>query len=370
MPFTPRDRAPSIISNLVPSPYRLVVESEPQTDLGYFADFYRDDVLIQKFELYPYIVVGPGPHRPADERRVQLELGRRADDLVRDPPRERIGVMLGLRDYDIDGKTPAPTLVLAFSFGIYREMTSRSSLQFPKRVLLEAEVLGASAFVKTSTRMGPPLRAITLAMRPDVLPLFFTELAGHFTQTGSWDSASVEQVQETARRYYNVDRDIRSEAISPAGDGAAKLDAAAEREIRRVVARAVMQPVRSWRFAQSVQRAYGYRCTACDVQLELVEAAHIDPVENLDSSDDVSNGLALCALHHKAYDQGLLEIHADGAITIVSSKLEDLSASLRDGGIDAFRKALRPRIRLPEDSKHWPRSEHFERRAKFRRSNA
>lgn len=365
MPFTPRDRVPAIIAGLLPPPYRLIVADDLQEDLGYFAEFYHADQLIERFELYPYIVVGPGPHRPPDERRVQLELQRRADNIVRDPPRGRIGVMLGLRDRDIDGDTPTSPLVVAFSFGIYREMTSRSSLQFPKRILLEAEVLGASAFAKTSTRMGPPLRAITLAMQPDVLPLFFTELAGHFTQTGSWDSAAVEQVQETARRYYNVDREIQSEAILPAQT--APIGAPAERELRRVVARAVMQPIRYWRFAQSVQRAYGYRCTACDIQLELVEAAHIDPVENLDSSDDVSNGLALCALHHKAYDQGLLEIKADGAIRIVQSKLEDLAASLRDGGIERFRAALRSRIRLPEDSKHWPRSEHFERRVKFRR---
>lgn len=369
MPFTPRELVPGIIASLLPLPYRLDVDSTSQADLGYFADFYRDDELIQKFELYPYIVVGPGPHRPLDERRVQLELGRRADNISRDPPRDRIGVMLGLRNCDIDGQTPAPMLMIAFAFGIYREMTSRSSLQFPKRILLEAEVLGASASAKTSTRMGPPLRAITLAMKPEVLPLFFAELSAHFTQTGSWDSEAIDQIQETARRYYNVNAEIRNEAIQPIG-GVAGDAGPAEKEIRRVVARAVMQPVRHWRFAQSVQRAYGYRCAACDVQLELVEAAHIDPVENLDSSDDISNGLALCALHHKAYDQGLLEISADGSIRITQSKLDDLSASLRDGGIEAFRLALRSRIRLPEDSQHWPRSEHFERRAKFRRSSA
>ena len=63
---------------------------------------------------------------------------------------------------------------------------------------------------------------------------------------------------------------------------------------------------RNPRFRQAVLEAYSYRCAMCGIQLGLVDAAHIVPHAHLQGHDVVSNGLALCSLHHRSFDTGLL----------------------------------------------------------------
>lgn len=70
------------------------------------------------------------------------------------------------------------------------------------------------------------------------------------------------------------------------------------------------------RFRPAVIRAYEYRCAICgydiriDDQLIGLEAAHIRWHAN-GGPDEVPNGLALCMLHHKAFDQGGISLSDD-----------------------------------------------------------
>lgn len=62
-------------------------------------------------------------------------------------------------------------------------------------------------------------------------------------------------------------------------------------------------------FRRRVVRAYEYHCAVCELNIPaLIDAAHITPDADGSSSTDVSNGLALCKLHHAAYDGNLLGI--------------------------------------------------------------
>lgn len=71
-------------------------------------------------------------------------------------------------------------------------------------------------------------------------------------------------------------------------------------------------------FRTQVLQAYQYRCAICGFDLQLgmsgtpigVEAAHIK-WKQARGPDDVSNGIALCALHHKMFDKGALHITED-----------------------------------------------------------
>ena len=70
-------------------------------------------------------------------------------------------------------------------------------------------------------------------------------------------------------------------------------------------------------FRQEVLRAYEYRCCVCGFDLRVghmpagLEAAHIQ-WHNVGGPDEVSNGLALCSLHHKLFDLGAFTVeHAD-----------------------------------------------------------
>ncbi len=73
---------------------------------------------------------------------------------------------------------------------------------------------------------------------------------------------------------------------------------------------------RSRVFGRRVKEAYAGRCAVCgsnrvDSQgIAEVDAAHIFPV-NLDGSDDLRNGMALCKLHHWAFDGGLYYVDTD-----------------------------------------------------------
>jgi putative restriction endonuclease len=73
------------------------------------------------------------------------------------------------------------------------------------------------------------------------------------------------------------------------------------------------KPRRDSRFREEVLRVYGYRCVICGFDLRLdnaplaVDAAHIR-WHQAHGPNVVSNGLALCALHHKLFDRGAFSL--------------------------------------------------------------
>ena len=76
----------------------------------------------------------------------------------------------------------------------------------------------------------------------------------------------------------------------------------------------------------------------CGVQLGLLDAAHVIPVEHPDGTDEACNGVALCALHHRAYDRGLVSFDEKYRIRFSKTRVEDLKAGGYHGGAEAFRK--------------------------------
>jgi putative restriction endonuclease len=85
----------------------------------------------------------------------------------------------------------------------------------------------------------------------------------------------------------------------------------------------------------------------CGIQLKLVEAAHIIPVNHERSTDETCNGLALCVLHHKAYDQALITVKDDYSILLNQFQIVELKQSKLDEGLSGFSQSLRPLILLP-----------------------
>ena len=77
----------------------------------------------------------------------------------------------------------------------------------------------------------------------------------------------------------------------------------------------------SWKFCRDVLRAYQYRCAVCsfDVRLEDslvgVEACHIK-WQNHNGPNDINNGLALCSLHQRLFDRGVLTLSTDYEVLI------------------------------------------------------
>ncbi len=112
----------------------------------------------------------------------------------------------------------------------------------------------------------------------------------------------------------------------------------------------VVQVVRAYRdakFRPAVLQAYRYKCAVCQCDLKLVEAAHIVPVSHPKSTDEVTNGLALCRLHHGAFDNALLGVQSDYSVVInprMARRLRDISLA---SALEEFRSRLPQKIHLP-----------------------
>ncbi len=135
---------------------------------------------------------------------------------------------------------------------------------------------------------------------------------------------------------------------------------------RQIVVRTVATRFRSSTFRNRVLSAYEHFCAACEIQLDLLEAAHIIPVESPESNDHTSNGLALCHIHHEAYDRGLLRIDERFRISLNDKKINRLKQDHKLSGLDRLVEDLRQEIRLPSNTAHYPRPEYLKRGMELR----
>lgn len=91
--------------------------------------------------------------------------------------------------------------------------------------------------------------------------------------------------------------------------GEAAHDSVVERAYRESI---VKQRMHQPRFRAQVLFAYKERCAICGLpEPLLLDAAHIRGDKDPDGQPIVPNGLALCSIHHRAYDRKLLGIDGD-----------------------------------------------------------
>ena len=107
-------------------------------------------------------------------------------------------------------------------------------------------------------------------------------------------------------------------------------------------------------FRNRILTAYKQKCAMCGIQLRLIEAAHIVPVSYDTSTDETQNGMSLCSLHHKAYDNGLITIKPDYTIIENDKIISDFKQHDLIGGLETFRENLRNIIHLPPDERDRP----------------
>ena len=132
---------------------------------------------------------------------------------------------------------------------------------------------------------------------------------------------------------------------------------------RREIIATIKRKYREADFRYRVLTAYRNRCAMCGVQLDLVEAAHILPVAADGSTDETSNGIALCSLHHDAFDKCLVAFDDRYKVEVSVSALADLGARQLEEGKKEFTNALKPAILLPADKRDYPNLRYV-RRAK------
>jgi putative restriction endonuclease len=116
-------------------------------------------------------------------------------------------------------------------------------------------------------------------------------------------------------------------------------------DLRDYALREVRLRLHQQRFRRDVLRAYRQRCTICSLrEAALVQAAHIVEDGEPEGVAAVVNGLALCAIHHLAYDRNLLGIDPDGVVHIAKRLLNDRDGPMLREGLQGFHGAA---IQLP-----------------------
>jgi len=130
-------------------------------------------------------------------------------------------------------------------------------------------------------------------------------------------------------------------------------------EERRHVIREVEQAVRNVKFRKLVLSAYNYSCGVCGLDLGIVQAAHIVPVAE-QGTDEPSNGIALCANHHRAFDKNILMIKDDYTISVNTSKQGSISASEFNKIIGGITK-----LQVPTDRRFAPNPEYLSSRMRI-----
>lgn len=120
-------------------------------------------------------------------------------------------------------------------------------------------------------------------------------------------------------------------------------------------------------FRERVLRAYQEQCAICRLRHdELLHAAHILRDGHPRGEPIVPNGLALCALHHAAFDRNILGVRPDFVVEVRVDILREEDGPMLRHGLQGFDGAiiLRPRARAL-----WPRPEFLaERYEEFRRA--
>lgn len=98
--------------------------------------------------------------------------------------------------------------------------------------------------------------------------------------------------------------------------------------------RTVTSLVRDSRFRGAVLSAYARACAMCGLGLGLVQGAHIYPASAPESTDQTSNGLALCANHHLAFDRHLIGVLPDTFEIVLHPSI--VQEGYSDNAVQAF----------------------------------
>lgn len=136
---------------------------------------------------------------------------------------------------------------------------------------------------------------------------------------------------------------------------------------RQKILSTVSRWARSASFRQQVLHAYDNRCSVTRMQLRLVEAAHVLPVQAEENIDDVRNGIALSPTYHRAFDGGLIYLDENYEMRINPLREHQLVTLNLDGGIEDLKQQLNKRIYLPPDKRQWPEISMIRKANRYRR---
>jgi putative restriction endonuclease len=143
----------------------------------------------------------------------------------------------------------------------------------------------------------------------------------------------------------------------PIGDGVAR--AYATREVKARLHQA--------RFRALVLPAYRERCAICRLkEVRLLDAAHITADAEPEGAAAIPNGLSLCTIHHRAFDQNLVGVTPDYAVRVSPRLLDEEDGPM----LDLLKQFHGEALTLPLRPGHRPDRERLARRYELFRAGA
>jgi putative restriction endonuclease len=120
-------------------------------------------------------------------------------------------------------------------------------------------------------------------------------------------------------------------------------------------------------FREKVLDAYHSQCALCRLRhIELLDAAHIIPDNEPDSTATVDNGIALCKLHHAAFDSFFIGISPDYIVNVRQDILDEDDGPMLLHGLKGLHGS---NIILPSSEHFYPNKEFLDRRfQKFKKA--
>jgi putative restriction endonuclease len=111
-------------------------------------------------------------------------------------------------------------------------------------------------------------------------------------------------------------------------------------------------------FRERVIAAYRSQCSLCRLRHdELLDAAHIIPDSSPEGEPHVSNGIALCKLHHAAFDSFIIGVDPDYTVHVRRDVLDEIDGPILRYGLQQMHGS---RLFLPQLEKQWPNREALE----------
>jgi putative restriction endonuclease len=105
---------------------------------------------------------------------------------------------------------------------------------------------------------------------------------------------------------------------------------------RAYARRLTLQRLHQAAFRERVMRAYQHTCAVCQLKRrELLDAAHIIADHEALGTPEVANGVALCKIHHAAFDSNILGIRPDYVIEIRTDVLDEVDGPMLQFGLQA-----------------------------------
>ena len=142
-------------------------------------------------------------------------------------------------------------------------------------------------------------------------------------------------------------------------------DVDARAPARLYATRAVKVRLHQRRFRELVVRAYRTRCAMCQLRHEpLLDAAHILEDKHERGLPEIPNGLALCKIHHSAYDVNILGVDPDYRVHVREDVLEERDGPMLTWGLQKMDQVS---LWLPKQESQHPNKEFLaERFERFR----